>query len=56
MDSTRVATVGFAWTAKVDYALATRILGEKRALNFMHIENESLDSCDILVKLITALA
>jgi len=56
MDSTRIASVSFAWTAKVDYASATRILGEKWALNFMHIKNEGLDSYDVQVKLITALA
>ena len=57
VDFTSTASSGYAWATRIDCALATRIPGEKEVLNFRHIQNEDLASCNKLVVMaVTALA
>ena len=54
VDFTWTASSGYAWATRIDCALATRIPGEKEALNFRHIQNEDLVSYNKLVVMAVA--
>ena len=52
VDFTWTVSLGYSRAARIDYAQATRIPGEKEELNSMNILNEDHASCNKLVVMV----